>query len=113
MERGSTHEGPIAVPRDGCELRRLVDGDEMNQIHVRMEPGAAHPMHRHPGNEQVGHVLSGELTIETEDGERAVIAPGESYQVGAGVRHAVTNEGDEPAESVETFAPPREFDYWD
>ena len=113
MQRSDGGDRSVVEPRPGCRLRHLVDGDEMNQIHVRMEPGAAHPMHHHPENEQIGHVLSGEFTIETEDGETAVIGPCESYQVRAGVRHAVTNEGDVPAESVETFAPPREFDYWD
>lgn len=112
MRANGIADGQIAEPRPGCELVRLVDGTAMNQIYVKMAPGAAHPMHSHP-NEQIGHLLRGALTVRLESGEERVLEAGDSYQVDAGVRHDVRNHTDEPVESIEVFSPPREFEYWD
>lgn len=112
MRTANLASAPTVEPRDGARITKLVEGEEMNLLHVRMEPGATHPGHSHP-NEQIGYVLRGELVISLEDGEQRTIGADESFQIDGGVAHSVENHGDVAVESLELFAPPRSLDYWD
>jgi quercetin dioxygenase-like cupin family protein len=110
MERVShgSAESVEAVP--DVHIARLAAAESMSVQGFRIEPGATVPEHAHH-QEQAGYVTRGELTFLLEDGE-VVVGPGDSYVLAGEEVHAVENRGDEPAEGVDVFSPPRPDPDW-
>jgi quercetin dioxygenase-like cupin family protein len=112
MERVSADsvEAVEAVP--DVHLSVLAGSDRMNVQHFRVEPGATVPAHSHE-QEQVGYVVSGELTfVVGEDETEVVVGPGDSYALDADELHAAENRGDVPVEGLDVFSPPRRMADW-
>ena len=85
-------------------LKRIdgpVAGYETVDVRVEIEPGATIARHTHPGIES-GYFISGSVEL-TVDGEGTkTYAPGEGYQVPAGVPHGGKN-GDQPTVIAATY----------
>jgi quercetin dioxygenase-like cupin family protein len=73
-------------------------------VHITLDPGATVPAHSHP-HEQVGYVLSGELSL-TIGGVEHSLKPGDSYLIPSNVEHAGVTDGG--VEVIDVFSPPRE-----
>ena len=78
--------------------------------HWRIEPGATLPIHRHD-NEQIGFLISGELTAILEDKE-VTLRPGDSYAFESGELHGAENRGEKPAVGIGVLSPPRSSPNW-
>jgi quercetin dioxygenase-like cupin family protein len=65
-------------------------------LDVSLGPGQAHTFHRHPGQEEVIIVKSGEVEQWLER-EVATLGPGDSVFIDADLVHATFNDGNEPA----------------
>jgi quercetin dioxygenase-like cupin family protein len=63
-------------------------------LDVSLGPGRAHTFHRHPGQEEMIIVKSGEVEQWVER-EAARLGPGDSVFIGADLVHATFNDGDE------------------
>jgi quercetin dioxygenase-like cupin family protein len=85
-------------------VARVVQGDRMTLAVVELEPDASVPEHRH-GNEQLGIVLKGSITM-TVNGEARTLEVGETYVIAGDVPHAAV-VGPEGATVVDVFNPVR------
>ena len=65
-------------------------------LDVSLEPGQAHNFHRHPGQEEMIIVKSGEVEQWLEQ-EAATLRPGDSVFIDADLVHATFNDGHETA----------------
>jgi quercetin dioxygenase-like cupin family protein len=72
---------------------------------VDLDPGAVVPVHRHE-HEQLGIVLSGEITM-TIDGVEHVLGPDHAYQIPGGVEHGA-QAGRDGCRVIDVFQPVRE-----
>ncbi len=88
----------------GVVRRTLTDGDRMMLIEVRMDAGAAVPIHTHP-HEQTGYLVSGRGRFCLGHEERE-IGPGDCWLVPSGAPHEVTAL--EPSLFIDIFSPPRQ-----
>lgn len=73
-------------------------------VHVKLEPGRGHDFHRHPRQEEVLYLLSGEVEqwLETE---KKILKPGDAIFVAPGVVHASFNTGSVPATFLAVLSP--------
>lgn len=110
MERVSRGDRQYEERSPGVYLADLAAGEQTSMKHWRIEPGATLPVHRH-SNEQVGYLVSGELTAILEDRE-VTLEPGDSYVFPGEELHGAENRGDEPAVGVGILSPPRESPDW-
>ena len=110
MDFVSTGAVETAEPIYGVELALLAAGERMNVQHFRIEPGATVPEHSHP-HEQVGYVVTGNLTFLIE-GEEIVVERGGSYSLASEEPHAIENRGDAVVEGIDVFSPPRTNPDW-
>jgi quercetin dioxygenase-like cupin family protein len=85
----------------GIEFRTLASGPEMMLTLLRLERGAAVPVHSHRAA-QAGYVLEGCLRLTTSEDQRTVSA-GECYVVPPGLSHQV--RAIEPTTVLDAFAP--------
>lgn len=76
----------------------------ITEILVTLAPGFGHNFHRHPQQEEVLYVLSGEVEQWLETGKR-ILKPGDSAFVGTGVVHATFNTGKSDAKFVVVLSP--------
>ena len=88
----------------GVRMKPLFGEGAMLNL-LEFEPGAIVPMHDHPP-EQLGIVLDGELAM-TIGGEDHVLAPGDAYQIPAGVAHDARALG-AACRVLDVFQPVRE-----
>jgi quercetin dioxygenase-like cupin family protein len=79
-----------------------IPGHEALQARVDIEPGAAFPSHRHPG-EEIIYVLSGTLQYDVEGRPPATLKAGEVLFVPAGTAHSAKNVGSVPASELATY----------
>lgn len=84
---------------------RLMWGERIMLSFVDMAPHATVPEHEHP-HEQMGVVLEGEIELLI-GAERRNLAPGDTYLIPGGVRHAAWTH-DSSARVLDVFGPPRE-----
>jgi quercetin dioxygenase-like cupin family protein len=84
---------------------RSVRGSRITFAVVDLEAGVAAPEHRH-GNEQLGIVLRGSITMVV-DGESRTLRVGETYVIRSDVPHSAT-AGPEGATVIDVFSPVRE-----
>jgi quercetin dioxygenase-like cupin family protein len=68
-------------------------------------PGSAPEGHTHPGEEEVVHVISGQGELVTPQGN-AVLEPGTTVYIPAGLHHATVSRGPGPLELMSIFSPP-------
>ncbi|MFC6864898.1 cupin domain-containing protein [Halomicroarcula sp. GCM10025817] len=64
----------------------------------------AAPLHRHSREDEISHVLEGEMTVLADD-EVTTVPAGESVVKGRGRWHTFWNAGDEPLRFLEIIAP--------
>ena len=110
MESAPVSDHDTVEVVDGVYLTQLTAGAETSIQHFRVEPGATVPEHSHH-HEQTGFVFAGTLSFEVA-GETVAVGPGESFTLPGDEPHAVANDGDEPAEGIDVFAPPRPDPDW-
>jgi quercetin dioxygenase-like cupin family protein len=79
-----------------------IPGHEALQARVDIEPGAAFPSHRHPG-EEIIYVLSGTLQYDVEGRPPATLKAGDVLFVPAGTAHSAKNVGNVPASELATY----------
>jgi quercetin dioxygenase-like cupin family protein len=96
MDLGSTLPAtiralPVTVDEPRHVVRRLA-GPGCEVLFVTASGGFGHPMHDHD-TENVTVVVSGGLTLQTENGVRKV-GPGEWYQTQPGELHGIRFETD-------------------
>ena len=110
MEHVSSAERLLEEVSEGVFLADLVAGERASMKFWRVEPGETLPSHRHH-NEQVGFVVSGELTAVVDGSERR-LEPGDSYLFKGDELHGAENRGDEPAVGIGVLCPPRGAPQW-
>lgn len=111
MERVGTTDRESNEVTDGVYLTQLAAGERMSLQYARVEPGAVVDEHSHE-NEQIGYVISGRITLITDDDE-VELGPEDSYVVNADEPHAFANRGDETVVAVDLLSPPRGDPDWD
>ena len=73
-------------------------------IEVILKPGFGHDFHKHPEQEEVIYVVSGEIEQWLEEDKRILIA-GDAIFIAAGVVHASFNVASEPARLMVMLGP--------
>lgn len=76
---------------------------EITIARIRVEPGVKLPMHDHPVI-IAGVLLSGSLTVATEDGQTLKLGPGDPIVEVVNTWHYGANEGTEPTEIIVFYA---------
>ncbi len=103
----SVSAAPLMLP-GGVRATILVRGDQTEGSLTVMSDcapaGWCLPPHRHAGENETIHVTKGRLWMVI-DGERRVLAPGDTAHVPAGVLHEGGTEGDGPVERLIVFSP--------
>ncbi len=94
----------VKNPFEGVHLR-VVPGEKMTMAIYRLEPGAGVPEHSHP-HEQMGIVLKGSLELKVVK-EKRILREGDVYHIPSNVTHC-GKSGEDPAEIIEIFSPPRD-----
>jgi quercetin dioxygenase-like cupin family protein len=77
---------------------------QLTVIDVTLAPGKGHDFHRHPDQEEVIYVVTGEVD-QWVDRDRRVLNAGDSAFVPAGMVHASFNVGDGDAKIVAILGP--------
>src|SRR4029078_2581903 len=85
-----------APPGTGCESFVVMD--------VRLDPGFFHAFHKHPDQDEMITVVSGQVTQFLE-GESTTLAPGDSVYIDKDVVHGSYNVSDQPAQLSVVLAP--------
>jgi quercetin dioxygenase-like cupin family protein len=75
---------------------------EAVQAKGEFEPGAAVPKHTHPG-EEVGFILSGELTVEIEGKPAQTLKAGDVFFIPANTVHSGKNASKAPTVVISTY----------
>ncbi len=76
---------------------------EISILRIRIPPGAELPMHQHPFI-NAGVLLSGDLTVMTDDGETLYLSSGDSIVEVVDKWHYGKNSGEEIAEIMVFYA---------
>lgn len=95
---------PGFAPVAGVDMQ-IMTGQNVMVNWVRVEAGAAVPVHAHP-HEQLGFVLEGEINM-TIDGETRVLKPGDAYAIPGTVTHGATG-GPNGCVVIDIFSPLRD-----
>lgn len=89
---------------DGSALPDYPKGSpEITILRIQIPPGSLLPVHKHPVI-NAGVLLSGELTVVTEDGRKLHLKAGEAIVEVVNTWHYGRNEGDAPAEIIVFYA---------
>ncbi len=84
-------------------LRNDLDAKhETIQVRVDFAPGAAFPMHNHPGVE-IAYVLEGQLEYKLGNQQPVTLKAGEGLFIPAGVFHSAHNTGSVKASELATY----------
>jgi quercetin dioxygenase-like cupin family protein len=91
------------------ELRTIVDPETCGAknlfvIEGEFRPGTGHGFHRHPEQEELMYVISGQVE-QWLDRERRMLGPGDAIFVPAGVVHGSYNTGEVEARVLAIFGP--------
>ena len=95
---------PVTTP-EGAQRRLLSYGGTMMVVEFTFTAGTVAPVHHHP-HEQVGYVVSGDLTLLMEGRPDERLGAGASYYVPSNVPHGVIIHTDTVL--VDVFTPQRE-----
>ena len=89
---------------DGSPLPGYANGKpEITILRIEIPPGAVLPLHKHPVI-NAGVLLSGELTVVTEDGKTLHLKAGEAIIEVVNKWHYGKNEGHIPAEIIVIYS---------
>lgn len=89
---------------DGNTLPEYPSGQsEITVLRIKIPPGAKLPLHLHPVI-NAGFLVSGELTVITEKGDKLNLRAGEAIVEVVDTWHYGYNEGDQTAEIVVFYA---------
>ena len=77
---------------------------QLTVIEVNITPGEGHDFHKHPDQEEVIYVISGQVEQWLEQ-EKRILGPGDSVFIGADVVHASFNVGDLEAQLLAILGP--------
>ncbi|MFB6179184.1 MAG: cupin domain-containing protein [Halorientalis sp.] len=110
MDRIGFEQAETYEPDAGWQRAALAGSDAVSTEWFEKPPGHSSPMHDHE-NGQVCLVLSGELTVYTED-EEARLGQYDSVWLDPWESHRVENTGDTTAVGLDIFTPGRSFDFW-
>lgn len=77
---------------------------DLTVIEVNITPGNGHDFHKHPDQEEVIYVISGEVEQWLEQ-EKQILGPGDSVFIQADVVHASFNVGDSDARLIAILGP--------
>ncbi len=80
------------------------DARALTVIEVTITPGQGHDFHKHPDQEEVIYVISGNVE-QWLDTEKRVLCQGDSVFIGADVVHASFNVGDGDARLLAILGP--------
>lgn len=98
-----------AIPQrqlmDGV-MMKVAYGERMMMAFFDLDAGAVIPKHHHP-HEQMGYILSGELTFDI-NGEKKICRPGDAYLIPGNIQHSAKVSETGPARVLDIFSPPRE-----
>ncbi len=97
--------GPTVVDQGKLSLALKAGEYDLMTVVMDFAKGAGVPNHKHGGYVLVT-VLSGELTVKQEGGEK-VIKAGESWTENPGMVHSVVNNGQAVARLVANFLIPK------
>ncbi|MFP4643662.1 MAG: cupin domain-containing protein [Spirochaetales bacterium] len=73
-------------------------------LDVTITPGEGHNFHRHPDQEEMIYVLSGEIEQWLED-KKQILGPGDAAFIKKGVVHASFQRGSDPAHLLAILGP--------
>ena len=82
----------------------ITGAGDVTVMDVTLKPGAGHAFHKHPTQEEVITVMSGEIEQWLES-EKQLLRPGDSIFIDAGVVHASFNVGGAPARLLVVLGP--------
>ena len=77
---------------------------QLTVIDVNLDPGKGHNFHKHPDQEEVLLVLTGEVE-QWLDREKRILGPGDCAFIPAGVVHASFNAGENRAKIIAILGP--------
>ncbi len=77
---------------------------DITVMEVTLKPGMGHNFHKHPRQEEVITVLSGQIEQWLED-QKQILQPGDSIFINADIVHASFNTGSQPAKLVVVLGP--------
>lgn len=77
---------------------------QLTVLEVLLNPGGGHNFHKHPTQEEVITVVSGQIEQWLED-KKQTLQPGESVFISANVVHASFNVSGEPAKLLVVLSP--------
>lgn len=80
--------------------------------HTLLPHTLAAPLHRHSREDEISHVLEGEMTVLADE-ELTTVPAEESVVKGRGVWHTFWNAGDEPLRFLEIIAPGEFSEYFE
>ena len=103
-ETANIHELAPTEIAEGVRIKALF-GDALMLNLVELDAGASVPLHSHP-HEQVGYVVSGEITM-TIAGTDRTLGPGEAYTIPGGAEHGGA-AGPDGCEVLDIFHPIRD-----
>ena len=79
-----------------------VDGREVIQVRVDIDPGVSSPNHSHPGVE-VAYVIDGTFEYQLEGQPPVTLKAGDSLYIPAGVAHIAKNVGTKTGSELATY----------
>jgi quercetin dioxygenase-like cupin family protein len=79
-----------------------VQGREVIQVRVDIEPGVVYPKHAHPG-EEIVYVVDGILEYHVEGKPPVTLKAGEALFIPHGAAHSVKNVGSKTASEIATY----------
>jgi len=89
---------------DGKILPGYANGKpEITILKIKIPPGAVLPLHKHPVS-NAGVLISGVLTVVTEDGKTLHLNAGDALVEVVNTWHYGKNEGNKPAEIIVFYA---------
>jgi quercetin dioxygenase-like cupin family protein len=74
----------------------MTGADDVTVIEVTLEPGHGHNFHKHPNQEEVIYVMSGEIEQWLEK-EKQILKPGDSIFIDTDIVHASFNQSSDKA----------------
>jgi quercetin dioxygenase-like cupin family protein len=77
---------------------------DLTVIEVNITPGEGHDFHKHPDQEEVIYVISGQIE-QWLNREKRILGPGDSVFIGADVVHASFNIGNTAAQLLAILGP--------
>lgn len=85
--------------KDGSEIRELLAHrnsclQRQSLAEARLPVGASTTPHYHPQTEEIYYILSGHGRMQIED-ETAAVGPGDAIAIPPGMKHQISNTGEE------------------